>query len=193
MWLVAGAPAAKEEHMSANRCSRRYSKQWNDGRRARVLVAGAVLLAAGLMPSASFADEGGVSFWLPGLYGSLAAVPGTPGWSFTNFYYHTTVTAGADVAEAREITIGRFNSTANLNLSANLNANADFVWINPSYVFMTPVLGGQATVGLGTLVGQTNASLSGTLTARFHPSLSFAPTASAITCSGWATFIRRRR
>ena len=27
------------------------------------------------------ADEGGVSFWLPGIYGSLAATPQQPGWS----------------------------------------------------------------------------------------------------------------
>ena len=30
-----------------------------------------------------FADEGGVSFWLPGLFGSFAAAPGTPGWAVT--------------------------------------------------------------------------------------------------------------
>ena len=27
------------------------------------------------------ADEGGVSFWLPGFFGSLAAAPQQPGWS----------------------------------------------------------------------------------------------------------------
>ncbi len=31
-------------------------------------------------PPAS-ADEGGISFWLPGTFGSLAAAPGTPGWA----------------------------------------------------------------------------------------------------------------
>lgn len=35
------------------------------------------------------ADEAGISFWLPGLYGSLAALPGQPGWSFQSFYMHT--------------------------------------------------------------------------------------------------------
>ena len=29
----------------------------------------------------SFADEDGVSFWIPGFFGSLAAVPQQPGWS----------------------------------------------------------------------------------------------------------------
>jgi len=50
---------------------------------------------------------GGVSFWLPGFFGSLAAAPQQPGWSLTSIYYHTSVSAGADVARAREITIGR--------------------------------------------------------------------------------------
>jgi hypothetical protein len=64
----------------------------------------ASLIAAGALfaPSASFADEGGVSFWLPGLFGSLAAVPQQqPGFSLANIYYHDDVTAGSDVARAR--------------------------------------------------------------------------------------------
>src|SRR3979490_348633 len=48
--------------------------------------------------SASLADESGTSFWLPGQYGSLAAAPGTPGWTLATVYYHTSVSAGADVA-----------------------------------------------------------------------------------------------
>ena len=34
-----------------------------------------------LCPEISRADESGISFWLPGLYGSLSATPTTPGWS----------------------------------------------------------------------------------------------------------------
>src|SRR5277367_4565394 len=63
--------------------------------------------------SSAVADESGTSFWLPGTYGSLAAVPGTPGWAVASVYYHTTVNAGADVARAREIQIGRFNPSLN--------------------------------------------------------------------------------
>src|SRR5262249_57455846 len=59
----------------------------------------------------SWADEGGVSFWLPGIYGSLAAVPGQPGASFITFNYYDSVRAGADVARAREIQIARFDPT----------------------------------------------------------------------------------
>jgi hypothetical protein len=40
------------------------------------LACGALALAAVFsVPGISVADEGGVSFWLPGLYGSLSAVP----------------------------------------------------------------------------------------------------------------------
>ena len=46
------------------------------------------------------ADEGGVSFWIPGFFGSLAATPAQPGWSGTTIYYHDSVSAGGDVARA---------------------------------------------------------------------------------------------
>jgi hypothetical protein len=59
------------------------------------------------VPMVAIADEGGVSFWIPGFFGSLAAAPMQPGWSLTSFYYHTSVSAGADVARAREFEIGR--------------------------------------------------------------------------------------
>jgi hypothetical protein len=137
--------------------------------RAGSLVAG-MILAASLIPKASFADEGGVSFWLPGLYGSLAAVPASaPGWALGTFLYNTSVTAGADVSTAREITIGRFNPTLNLNLSANLNDDTAVLWVNPTYVFASPFLGGQASVGIGGFVGYGRTSLSGTVTASVGP------------------------
>lgn len=37
------------------------------------------VVGAASMPSAGHADERGISFWLPGLFGSLAAVPAQPG------------------------------------------------------------------------------------------------------------------
>jgi hypothetical protein len=57
------------------------------------------------------ADENGISFWVPGLFGSLAATPQQPGWSLANIYYHTSVSAGADLARAREFSLGRFRAT----------------------------------------------------------------------------------
>ena len=39
-----------------------------------------------LCPEISRADEGGVSFWLPGQYASLAATPQVPGWALGVVY-----------------------------------------------------------------------------------------------------------
>src|SRR5690242_9995549 len=92
----------------------------------RRLCVGSLATLFALCPRIVHADEGGVSFWLPGLYGSLAAVPQqAPGWSISNIYYHDSVSAGGDVTRAREITIGNIpanvTATANANLHANLN------------------------------------------------------------------------
>jgi hypothetical protein len=46
------------------------------------------LAASTAIPQTATADEGGVSFWLAGLFGSLAAAPQQPGWSFADIYYH---------------------------------------------------------------------------------------------------------
>lgn len=124
-------------------------------------IAIAALLA---LPVSAAADEGGVSFWLPGFFGSLAAVPQqAPGWSVTSVYYHTSVSAGADVARAREITIGRIPANLNVNLSANVNANVNLGLLAGTYTFATPVLGGQAQASLLGVYGSNSTSLAGTL------------------------------
>jgi hypothetical protein len=132
----------------------------------RVLMgafASALLGAAIAVPTVATADEGGVSFWIPGFFGSLAAAPLQPGWLLQTNYYHTSVSAGADVARAREITIGRIPVNLNANLSANLDARADLGWALPMYTFATPVFGGQATVGALGMYGRVSTSLAGTL------------------------------
>src|SRR6202043_3872379 len=80
-------------------------------------IATAVLASATILFSqCALADEGGVSFWVPGFFGSLAAAPQQPGWSLATVYYHTSVSAGSDVALAREFQTGRIP----VNLSARL-------------------------------------------------------------------------
>lgn len=74
----------------------------NIRRIGRTVVAVALLLR----PQISRADESGISFWVPGLFGSLAAVPTIPGWSPGSVYYHTSVEASAAAAAAREIQVG---------------------------------------------------------------------------------------
>ena len=113
----------------------------------------------------AFADENGISFWLPGQFSSLAALPGQPGWSFATIYYHTSLQGGGEAYAARQINIGGLSRTANLNLNVNGNGRVDLQLLNATYVFQTPVLGGQFALGMAAPVGyNTNISINGTLT-----------------------------
>jgi hypothetical protein len=120
--------------------------------RARALPAVALLLS-GVAINPAIADEGGVSFWVPGLYGSLAALPGSPGWSFGSIYYHTSVNAGADRALplASLIVVG-------------LDARGDIGMFVPAYTLPSPVLGGQAQFSLMAIAAGMDVSVQGTLT-----------------------------
>ena len=115
------------------------------------------------------ADEGGVSFWVPGFFGSLAATPQQPGFSLATLYYHTSVTAGADVAAARQVSRGNITANLSANLSGNLNGAADLGFAIPTYVFAEPVLGGQAAVALLVPAGRSRASVDATLTGTVGP------------------------
>jgi hypothetical protein len=133
--------------------SRRY---WSVGALAALLA---------LPFQAARADEGGVSFWVPGLYGSLAAVPQqAPGWSATTIYWHDSVSAGGDVTRAREITIGNIPANVTATANANVNANINLGFLVASYTFATPVFGGQASAGFLAAYGANSTSLAGTLT-----------------------------
>jgi hypothetical protein len=94
------------------------------------------------------ADEGGVSFWAPGFFGSLAAAPQQPGWSLATIYYHTSISAGSELALAREFETGKVPASLSARLSASLNATGDVGFVVPTYVFATPVLGGQAAASI---------------------------------------------
>jgi len=141
-------------------------------RMQNILRAAAAIFALAIVSCATsnaLADEGGVSFWLPGLYGSLAAAPQQPGWAFAAINYYDSISASGSIAAAREVTVGRFNPTVNVNLNVNANANLDLGLLLPSYVFATPVLGGQLAVGLMTIVGRNTTGLNGTITAGVGP------------------------
>jgi hypothetical protein len=133
----------------------------------RLALAAGIAITTIALPQIARADESGVSFWIPGLFGSLAAVPVTPGWSVSSIYYHTSVSASGGVAAAREIQIGRFAPTVNVSFNANLNAQADLLLLVPTYTFATPVLGGQFAVMVMGAFGRVNTSIDGTLTTGF--------------------------
>jgi hypothetical protein len=129
------------------------------------LCVGAVAALLALPVSNARADEGGVSFWIPGFFGSLAAVPAqAPGWSVTSVYYHTSVSAGADVARAREFQIRNIPANLTATVNANVNANVDLGLVAGTYTFATPVLGGQASASLLATYGSNSTSLAGSLT-----------------------------
>src|SRR5215469_9141944 len=102
----------------------------------------AVLLTVPVVEDAA-ADEGGVSFWLPGQYGSLAATASQPGWQFEATFYHATAEASAGMNFAR-----------GGGIQVGVQSPSDFVMYTPTYVFATPVLGAQVAVGMTALLGR---------------------------------------
>jgi hypothetical protein len=126
-----------------------------DESRRPLLRLGALAVALiALTPQGSRADEGGVSFWLPGLFGSLAAVPVQPGFGLATIYYHTSVSSKpVDVTFFKG---GRF--------VAGLDADADLALLVPSYAFAQPVLGGQFAVSMMTVIGRNRVGVDAALT-----------------------------
>ena len=120
--------------------------------RSRGLALAALALAA-VSPLRALADEGGVSFWVPGTYGSLAAVPGVPGWSFSTYNYYDSVSAERGVDFVR-----------GGGIEAGVKSRVDFQYLYPSYVFATPVFAGQASLSMGALVGPNTTSAFGAVT-----------------------------
>ncbi len=99
------------------------------------------------------ADAGGLSFWLPGAFGSLAAAPGVPGWAYSTIYLHVQESAQG----SKEFVKGG-------SVVAGLNANADAIVQGLTYTFATPVLGGQAAFTVLGAPGNVGAGIDATLT-----------------------------
>ncbi len=133
---------------------KRFTRLWAR-RRSHALssVAALALLAASVTPDSARADQGGISFWLPGLFGSLAAAPAQPGWAFTNIFYHSSVAGG-----------GSTNFVIGGNVVAGLKGRADINVSGVTYTFASPVLGGQAAFSLFGTGGSMLASIDATLT-----------------------------
>jgi hypothetical protein len=111
------------------------------------VIAVATSLALGLVPYPVHADEGGVSFWAPGQFGSFSAVPSEPGWSVPLVYYHVSADAGA----SKNFITGGL-------LTAGIDATGDLLFFFPTYTFTQPVLGAQAAFALGWAVGHLRGS-----------------------------------
>jgi hypothetical protein len=103
------------------------------------------------LPCTAAADEAGVSFRLPGQYGSFAAVPSEPGWSFETSYYHTS----AD--DSRGIGFQRGGA-----IRAGMTSPSDLFMFTPTYAFATRIFGAQAAFGTTLLYGKNATSVSET-------------------------------
>jgi len=138
---------------STARCHGSESFRPEKSARPWFTAAAMAVIATVCAPQAARADEGGVSFWLPGLFGSLAAVPVQPGISWTTIVYNTSVSADASRTFFKG---GRF--------VAGLDADLPLVGAVPSYAFHTPVLGGQFAVSMLTFVARNRVDIDATLT-----------------------------
>src|SRR6516162_3845344 len=116
----------------------------------RFAMAFFVFVAITSSANISFADEDGISFWIPGFFGSLAAAPQQPGWSLTSIYYHDDVSGSGNEAIARAIRLGLIPKvTVSISGNADVHAkNVNIGFIAPTYVFATPFLGGQVSASL---------------------------------------------
>ena len=92
-----------------------------------------------------------------------------PGLSMSTLYLHSFVSAGGDVAASR--TIGFPNRPVNLSvdLNAQIKGTADVVAFGPTYVFATPVLGGQFAITALGIVGHQQANVDATVTGALGP------------------------
>jgi hypothetical protein len=139
------------------------------GRLTTRIAATTLAVSALAAPMPASADQGGVSFWIPGFFGSFAASPLVPGWSLTSIYYHTSVDASGSLAAAKQVEIGRFRPTAKVNLDINLQGRGDLAFVIPQYVFEQKIFGGQFALAMVAGYGRSAASLDGTLTASLGP------------------------
>jgi hypothetical protein len=114
------------------------------------------------MPALS--ANGGLSFYLPGTFGSLAAAPLVPGWAYSTIYLHVAQSAG-----------GGKSLTQGGSVVLGLDAKADALVQGISYTFATPVLGAQATVAVLAAPGNIGVGIDARVTG---PAASRSPTSS---------------
>ena len=106
-------------------------------RRLRGAICGAAAFAAASNGCGARADEGGVSFWLTGQYGSFAAIAPAPGWSMPLAFYGYDGSIGVET----ELQRGKF-------LSAGLKSSFEALFVTPTYTPDTMILGARPSFSL---------------------------------------------
>ena len=127
------------------------------------------VLAALSLTNAARADEGGVSFWVPGFFGSLAAVPQQAGlFNYVDLLSHHCLRQRRRRPGARARN-PQHPGWSSATLNGSVHATGDLGFVFPNYTFATPVFGGQANFGIlaayGNVSTNLNGSLAGTATA----------------------------
>jgi len=125
--------------------------------RKTMVLGGLCALAITATPQQALADASGVSFWLPGTFGSLAATPTVPGWAYSTIYIHLQMNAGGGT---------NFVTSNGIRGSvvAGLNAHADALVEGVTYTSALPVLGGQAAFTVLAAPGDVGAGITASLT-----------------------------
>jgi hypothetical protein len=136
---------------------------------AKWLACAALTMATTIAAPTARADQGGIGYWLPGSFASLAATPLTPGWSWAFVYLHSSVSAGGAVSASRTIGFPNRSANLNINLRADLDGKADLGVFSPTYVFETPVLGGQFAVTVLGIYGRQEATIDAKLNGNLGP------------------------
>lgn len=105
------------------------------------------VLVANAVGGQSMADEGGVSFWLPGQYASFAAIPPEPGFSMplVTYYYSGDAPGDQLIEKGRELLFG-------------VDARYLGQFIIPTYSPDTKILGGRAAFSLAAIVAKSDVS-----------------------------------
>src|SRR6478735_9086636 len=114
------------------------------------------------------ADESGASFWSPGTFANLAAVPGPPGWSFNATYFHATLAGGSNVATADVLPLFP-RTTLRVQLDSDIKTNVDIAILTPAYTLATPVWGGRLDFKLFIPVGGARTQIDALVTGALGP------------------------
>jgi hypothetical protein len=131
-------------------------------------VISAIAFSAFLGQRSSWADESGVSFWQPGTFANLAAVPGPPGWSFSATYFHATLAGGSSVATADVLPLFP-RTTLRVQLDSDIKTNVDIAILTPAYTFATPIWGGRLDFKLFVPVGGARTQIDALATGALGP------------------------
>jgi hypothetical protein len=134
-----------------------------------LVLVSAIVFATFVCPNPSPADESGASFWSPGTFANLAAVPAEPGWSFSATYFHATLMGGNNQATADTLPLFRRTTTLTVQLDADIRTNVDLAILTPGYTFAMPVLGGRLGFNLYVPVGSARTQIDQLVTGALGP------------------------